>query len=521
MDTLVTTKRTPLPWGYLWALLAPLTGTVLLSPFHNIIGLSNAALLYMLCVVVVAIRFGRGPAVFTSLIGSLSFAYVFVPPYFSLAITEINYLLTALIMLAVALLVGHLTARLKQHRDYALKKSRENAILYDLAQELAGTSGRLAVVDAANRFFSRLLDARRTHLHFPTDYRDSEPEPLSATTPATASTVPPALLRLCAERREFLSRPTAPGESVVLLPLANQNETLGVLSFEVAGPALGNADALKFVETAASVLAVALARSELAERMHLAEVKHTSESLRSSILAALSHDLRTPVTALVGMADTIALGKLSPERQRYMLDGIRTQAMSINQQMSKLLDMAKLSAGKLELRTEWQPIDEVLGATLQLIKAQWKDREITVDLPAALPPIRIDAVLIERVLWNLLENAIKYAPADSPIEITVRHSGHELELAVADAGPGLSAAQQENVFELFQRGRSESDIPGLGLGLAIARTIMTAHGGRITAHNRSGGGACFRVHFPLEQAPALPEADADREKEQKGTGKSA
>jgi two-component system sensor histidine kinase KdpD len=209
------------------------------------------------------------------------------------------------------------------------------------------------------------------------------------------------------------------------------------------------------------------------------------------------------------MADTIALGKLSPERQRYMLDGIRNQAMSINQQMSKLLDMAKLSAGKLELQTEWQPIDEVLGAALQLVKAQWKDREITVDLPPRLPPIRIDAVLIERVLWNLLENAIKYAPTDSPIEVTVRRNEQELELAVADAGPGLSEAQQENVFELFQRGRSESDIPGLGLGLAIARTIMAAHGGSITAHNRSGGGACFRLRFPLEQAPTLPDADAD------------
>ena len=229
--------------------------------------------------------------------------------------------------------------------------------------------------------------------------------------------------------------------------------------------------------------------------------------MRNSILAALSHDLRTPLTALVGMAEAVAMGKVPVEKHRQTLDAIRNQAVSIGQQMTKLLDMAKLSAGKFELVRDWQPVEEVIGVTLQQVRAQWHDREVTVSLARDLPPINIDAVLIERVLWNLIENAIKYSPADAPVDLRVNAVGEEMEISVCDSGCGIPAKNGDKLFDLFQRGKSESGIPGVGLGLSIAKTIVEAHGGTIAARNRENGGSCFSIRIPLGNPPHFEEMD--------------
>lgn len=348
--------------GYAWAALAILIATLVALPIRALIEPSNVALLFVLAVVFTAVRHGRGAAVFAALAGSATFAYVFLPPHFSLLITEARYLLSALVMLLVALMVGHLTSRLKHQTEMA----------------------------------------RAT------------------------------------------------------------------------------------------------------------EIRHAAETLRTSILSALSHDLRTPLTALVGMADTLALGKASPERQKHLLEAIRNQAMSINQQMGKLLDMARLRSGTIELDMAWQPVEEVIGATLRLVRAQWKDREVSVDIEPGLPPLRLDAVLMERVLWNLLENAIKYSPPEAPVELIVRAAGDCIEIGVHDSGCGLPPGSDESLFGMFRRGHAESDIPGVGLGLAIARTIVEAHGGSISAANRTGGGASFRVHLPIGAPPSFSELEEHR-----------
>lgn len=213
------------------------------------------------------------------------------------------------------------------------------------------------------------------------------------------------------------------------------------------------------------------------------------------------------MTALVGMAETVALGKVPAERQKPLLEAIRNQALSIGQQMTNLLDMAKLSAGKFELNTDWQPIEEVLGATLQQAESHWPARKIHVTLAPDLPPVNIDAVLIERVLWNLIENAIKYAPADTTIEISAKPSEAQIRIEVCDRGPGIDHERREQLFELFQRGKTESGIPGVGLGLSIAKTIVEAHGGSISARNREGGGSCFTIQLPVGNPPVFTDID--------------
>lgn len=488
-------KHPKLLIGYLWAVPGTYLGSLALSPMRNLVDLSNIALLHVLAVVIVAVTYGRGPAVAAALSCSLSYAYFFVPPHFSLAITEAQYLLAAIIMLVVALMVSHLTSRLKQHADEANRKSLASSRLYELSQALASAPTHESVIDSAKQFFAGSLAARRVAIILPDDFS------------SVADPINPALLKQCLERKQLLSRPLGEDRFYAILPLTAASGTQGVLGLDVASAVLGAEEAVKYIETAATVVAVALERSFFARKARETEIKHAAEALRSSILSALSHDLRTPLTALVGMAEAVALEKAPVDRQKPMLEAIRNQALSISQQMTKLLDMAKLSSGKFELNADWQPIEEVIGATLQQVDAQWPGRKISVTLEKDLPPVNIDAVLIERVLWNLIENAIKYSPADAPVEIAANGSGAQIEIAVCDRGPGIDAKRSAQLFELFQRGKSESEIPGIGLGLSIAKTIVDAHGGDIAAENRTGGGSCFRIRLPVGNPPRFDEVE--------------
>lgn len=478
--------------AYLWSALIPLAGTFLVLPFRLSIDLSNVALLYVLSVVLTATRSGRGPAVVNAIVATVIFAYVFVPPHFSLAITESQYLLTAVIMLVVALMVSHITSKLKQHVDFAERKSLQSKTLYAFSQALSGARTTQSVQEITASFLAESLGAGHCDIIFPDRF---------AAPPAPAN---PDLIAACVERREVMSKPTQAGRFYVLLPLSAASGIQGVLGVDIAAAVLHNEDSLEYIETLASVISVALERSRFAEIARETEVKHADELLRSSILGALSHDLRTPLAALVSMADTAALGKASPERQKHLLESIRNQAMSIGQQMINLLEMARLSSGTIELHRAWQPVDEVVGSVLQLARTQWKDREISVDIAPDLPPIDIDAVLIERVLWNLLENAIKFSPSDSMTELAIHRAGPCIDICVSDSGPGLPDGDAAGkLFNAFQRGHKESDIAGIGLGLSIARTIVEAHDGKISATNRLGGGACFKVSLPIGDPPDL------------------
>ena len=481
---------------YLPALLANLGVTLLMLPLHDTLALSNTALPYVLVVVLVGSRYGRGPAIAAALLGSLLYAHVFVPPRFSLAITEVQYLLAAAVMLVVALLVGQLSASLQRRVAQVQARERQVRALCELTRQLSGSLTPDEVAQVASHFLASVLHAEECRV-VPEGALAAPPPPLTA-----------ALLRAAlAGRGPQLSAGRRAEQRLVLIPLVGSAGTHGVLACELPAAQAEAPASGELLETLAAVVAVALERTHFAEMARQTELRRSAEALRNSILAALSHDLRTPLTVMVGLADTLALGKVSAERQKSMLAALRNQALSLSQQVTNLLDMARLRSGSIELNEAWQPIDEVIGATLRLVRGQWKDREISVDIPPDLPPLRFDAVLIERLLWNLLENAIKYSPADTPVELVVRRVGAWLEVMVCDWGPGLPAEGGEELFGLFRRGQSESSIPGVGLGLAIARGFAEAHGGQVLAENRLGGGACFRLRLPLGSPPTLGELE--------------
>jgi len=472
--------------------------TLLITPFRAVIDLSNIALLYVLLVVTTAIWSGRGPAIVTAVLGSLAFAYVFVPPYFSLAITEPQHLISALIMLVVAVLVGHLTATLKHHVETAEARERQSRALYVLASQLTAAQSSADVLEFSRQLLTTLFRADEVRVLSPGGL-DDLPAPLT----------PAGLADIVASRN--LTTLPVPGTTrvQVVVPLRAARGLQSVLVFVLDDATVLSGSIREFLETMSSVVAVAMERIRFAELAKATEVKMASETLRSTILSALSHDLRTPLTALVGLADTVAEGRaVQPDKQRTMMLAIRDQALTINRLVGNLLEMARLQSGAVTLNKEWQPVEEVIGSSLQQMRLQLEEHPVTVKIMPGLPPVAFDAVLIERVLCNLLENAAKYSPPGSEIVLSVEQLEDWLEIAVFDRGPGLPAGNASELFGLFRRGQRESNIPGLGLGLAIVRSIVVAHGGTVDAQSRNDGGACFRVWLPLGHPPAELEGAA-------------
>ena len=229
------------------------------------------------------------------------------------------------------------------------------------------------------------------------------------------------------------------------------------------------------------------------------------ERLRTSVLSSLSHDLRTPLTTLVGLADSLTQQRSKlPAEAAEMADVIRVQADAMHRLLSDLLDMARLQGTNTALRREWLPFEEVVGSSLRLVEGAWSGREVTVDLGKDLPLVFFDAVLVERVLCNLLENAFKYSPVDARIDLSARHDGERLLVAVCNEGANFPHDRLDAVFDMFVRGRVESSVPGVGLGLAICKAIVVAHGGSIHAENTAGG-ACVRFTLPSESPPPIEE----------------
>jgi K+-sensing histidine kinase KdpD len=279
-----------------------------------------------------------------------------------------------------------------------------------------------------------------------------------------------------------------------------------------------------YVLTFAIMLFVAFVISNLTERVRrqgalatAREMEIQRERLRNALLSSVSHDLRTPLAVVKGTVTALLDGenRLSAARQHEYLETISAEASRLNRLVRNLLDMTSVEAGALRVRKEWQPLEEVVGVALNRLEEQLADRPVEVKIPAEVALVPMDATLIEQVLVNLVENALKYTPAGAPIAIRARSVENGVEVEVADQGPGVPAEQEELVFEKFHRAAQNPSVAGMGLGLAICRGIISVHGGRIWYEKRSGadGGASFRFVLPRQvDAPpmnALPEAVGD------------
>lgn len=490
-----SSAKKPLFAAYGFALLACLATTAAVAALHRILDPANTVMLFLFTVFLVARWLGRGPAVMAAFLCVALFDVVFVPPRFSFAVSDVQYLVTFAVMLAVGLVTAGLTAGLQHQAEAARQREVQAQGLYELARELAAVISVEQLEEPLERYIAHQEYHARLHL---LDQDGKLPTLASEACALRFAT-------LAMDRLESVEMDLGDGRFRRAFPLVGSTRCRGVLIASSSEREAIDTN-LQLIGAVTSLVALTVERLHYVDVAQASQLEASAERLRSSVLSALSHDLRTPLTSLVGMADALASAKSSmDDGTRSMAAAIRDQARAMGQLLSNLLDMAKLHAGKVQLRREWQLLEDVVSSSLNLLRALLAGRPVTVTLPRDMPLVEFDAVLMERVVCNLLENAVKYSPPGTPVEVRAFVEAGYAGIAVSDLGPGFPPADIDRVFGMFERGQSESPTPGVGLGLAICRAIVEAHAGEIAVTNRPEGGASVTVRLPLGIPPPIEE----------------
>jgi len=490
--------------------------TALALPFRGRVNTIDVAMLYLLAVVAVATLSHRGPALLACVLAIAAFDYVFVPPYYTFDVHDADYLFTFGVMFVVALLMTGLAGRIREQAREASERQRRTAALYELDQALAGAAAQAEVVTIAERHISRAAGgvarfvlpeqdgSAATEPSWPCDGMfESIPVRVAAAWVHQSGAVGGLGTAHCGEAE------------ALLCPVRTAGRRFGVVALlpQPGGRMLSDEEA-ETAEALAGHTAVVLERVALHEQHEAARAEVEAEHLRTSLLSSLSHDLRTPLGTIEGAASSLLegglaedAGALPPEARRELADTILEESRRMTRLVSNLLDMVRVETGTLAVRKSWQPIEEVLGVTLIRLEAGLREHPVEIHLPPDLPLVPIDEVLMEQVFVNLLENAAKYTRPGTPLDIGAWRQEGAVVLEIADRGPGLPAGGDALVFRKFYRTAGPSGGSpggGAGLGLTICRGIVTAHGGRIWAEPRPGGGTAFRFTLPLDGGPPEP-----------------
>ncbi len=463
----------------------------------------NIIMVFLLAVVLVAVRFGRGPAVMAAVFNVAAFDFFFVPPRFSFAVSDVQYLLTFAVMLAVALITGQLAAGLKYQARVAINREQRARSLYEMSRELSAALMLEQIAEIAARFIETTFRAKVALIL--ADENDKLGVPIGKPDLALDNGI--TQWAFDHGQQAGLGTDTLPGSPTLYIPLQAPMRIRGVLAVQPSSSRwLRIPEQRRQLDTFATLVAIAIERVHYVDIAQLTTVQIESERLRNSLLSALSHDLRTPLTALLGLAEYLTITK--PElggEQREIAISIRDEAQRMTALVNNLLDMGRLQSGQVKLNLQWQPLEEVVGAALAGCNHLLAQHNVKIHLAPDLPLLEFDGVLIERVLFNVLENAQKYTPPGSTIEIGAAVQNEDIEIYVDDNGPGLPAGMEETIFQKFTRGQKESSTPGVGLGLAICRAIIEAHHGRIWAEKSPLGGARFVFTLPLGIPPVVDE----------------
>jgi two-component system sensor histidine kinase KdpD len=464
--------------------------------------LADVAMVYLLGVVVVATRFGYGPSIAAAVASAVSFDFFFIPPYFSFEIADLQHIVTFVVMFAVAVVVSDLTQRIRDQAEAARRREARTASLYALSRELGVAGSRGELLESAARHFGEVFTARVTILL---------PGPSGALEPVHGEPAPFTIgpdERAVAEwvwthgKQAGSGSTDHPAAAALYAPLGASRGQAGVVAIlrDAARPPL-EPDELRLLATFGGLVGSALERTRLADDARRAQLRVETEQLRNALLSSVSHDLRTPLGVVTGATSALlaASGPTDERSRRRLLETAHDEALRLNRLVANLLDMTRVEAGALTVRKERQSMEDVVGSALTRLEDRLDGRELHVDVPHDLPWVAFDPVLVEQVLINLLENATKYTPPGSPLDISARVRDGHVETEVADRGPGVAPGDAERIFDKFYRVR-EREGGGAGLGLAICRGIVRAHNGRIWVESRDGGGASFRFALPLDES---------------------
>ncbi len=500
--------RQPIRWKRYVAALAICAACTLLAQLMYVYAYfepANLVMVYLLGVTATGLKFGRGPSVLAAVMNVAAFDFFFVPPRFTFAVSDVQYFVTFGVMLTIALTIATLVANVRQQTRVAGARERRTAMLYAMSRELAATRGRssmaaIAVKHVADVFQCEavvLLPDGGGKLHHPADL--PQPGSYRGSDLAVAQWVHDH------GQRAGFGSDTLPAAPALYLPLGDDRRPLGVLGVLPASRRrVTLPEQLHLLETFAGQIGVALERENLAAQAESARVTAQGESLRNTLLASISHDLRTPLAVMAGAGSTLAThgDELDAATRRSLAASIESRAREMSELISNLLDLTRFEAGAPALRREWESIDDLAAVALQRLEPRLSQHHVELGFPAELPPVFVDASLVVQVFTNLLDNVAKYTPAGSHVLMTAQPEPGFLHVVVDDDGPGLPAGDPARLFDKFQRGDGEGNIAGVGLGLAICRAVVKAHGGEIRAGSRAGGGARFEFTLPTVEGSA-------------------
>jgi two-component system sensor histidine kinase KdpD len=479
---------------YVAAVLLVGAATLLGAMAKHVVTPTNLVMLYLLAVVICGLWWGRNAAVLASLLGVVAFDYFFVPPHFSFAVSDAEYLITFAALLLVALVIGTLTGRLRDHTAVLHQREQETAALYSFSKSMAAaqdiTGIAKAVITHVTNTFERpaalvLHEKGRSGshtIHFGVGLTPNE---------ETAALQGLTNGQTCSEEQRF-----------DCLPLKTSHGTMGVLVLRCEGetPTL-HPDQTRLLQAFVAQAAIVVERAQLDVAAQEAQFLIEAEKLHDALLHSISHALRTPLASIIGSLSTLmeqSGSDLDPATQRDLVETAREEAERLNWLVSNLLDMTRLESGHLRLLVDWYDMEDVVGVVLSQTASSLKAHPVHFDLAPDLPLIPMDQVLIVQVLDNLFHNAAKYSPPGSPIDVVVRTSDEVVTISVSDLGVGIPEPELERVFEKFYRVDYGSNVRGTGLGLAICKGIVEAHHGRIWADRRPGGGTTFTFTLPLQ-----------------------
>lgn len=489
---------------YLRALAITGICTAIAFPLSPNVGLVTIVMFYLLGTTLGALRLGRGPSAFIAVANMLAFNYFFVPPVFSFHVDDVQYVFALGVMLVVALVIANLMINIRRHRDTASAREQRSAVLYAMSRELAIASDTASMAAAAIRHIREVFHG--TALVLIEDERGvlssiSAPEEPACHEPRfSAPTVDFEFARGAIARGE----PRA--NDAIYLPLRG-SDVRGVIVVRPERPPLAlPTEQMHLLDAFSVQLGQSLQRAHLVKAAEAARIATDRVSLRNTLLASISHDLRTPLSAIAGAGSLIAQREyaLNVERRTTLGLLIERKARDMSQLLTNILELMQMESTTGTRRADWHSVDDLVAVALQGHEARLSNCRIIVQIPAELPLLFVDPTLMVQMLGNLLENAAKYTPPGTTITISAAAREQKIWLVVADDGPGFPAGDAESVFQRFERGRPGDNIFGVGLGLAICRAAARLHGGEISAMNNPGGGARFEIMLPLTIQADMP-----------------
>lgn len=459
---------------------------------------TNLVMLYLLTVVVSAIYLGRGPAILASLTGVLLFDLLFVTPYYTFAVSDTQYIIVFVALFMVGMVISQLTARASEQAEAARQREAETAELYDLSRDLASSANLESILHVLKKHleqtFSRLIVVLLPEDDRMVAYAVSENLKLNDEEMAVADWV--------YRHAEPAGRHTntLPAAQLRYLPLKTSKGVVGVLG--VGKPDAADTDLTpaqrRLMESFANQGAQAIERALLEEQNRQMVLLQSAEKLQNALLNSISHDLRTPLVAITGALSALDENHEMDEPTRTaLIENARGEADRLNRLVGNLLNMTRIESGAIKLHLEPGDVQDLIGTALEQLGKRAEHHQIKVDVPANFPLISMDFTLMVQVIVNLLENAIKYSPQDSWIEVTASLADSKARLQILDRGAGIPSEDLARVFDKFYRVQRPESVSGTGLGLSISKGIVEAHGGTIRALNRAGGGTILEVELPL------------------------